>query len=313
MLQYILRRLLTSVVLLWTTTTIAFFMFATSSATAAYSILGTNATKTAVDNFNRQYGLNRPVLEQYFSWQAHALKFDFGYPWTYTQSASDLIFARLGVTISVLGLAMVLSALFAVLLGVTAAVKGGWIDRALQAIAMMSFAIPNYLIALALVSLLAVEYPVFAATGWIQPGGGLLDFLKVATLPTLAVAFTTIASIAMQIRGSVIDAMTLDYVRVLRSRGLSAKRVIYKHVLRNAGGPAITVFSMQFIGMLGGLVVIEKIFAIPGFGSLTQDASSKNDLPALMALVALTAVVVIVVNLLTDIVAAILNPKVRLA
>ncbi len=114
-------------------------------------------------------------------------------------------------------------------------------------------------------------------------------------------------------RGSVIDAMGRDYVRTLRSRGLKTNRVVYKHVLRNAGGPALAVLAVQFVGMLGGAVIIEQIFALPGIGQLTVQATTQGDIPVVMGMVVATAIIVVIVNLLIDIAQAALNPKVRLA
>jgi peptide/nickel transport system permease protein len=119
--------------------------------------------------------------------------------------------------------------------------------------------------------------------------------------------------VTQQIRGSVIDALRQDYVRTLRSRGLSANRVIYKHVLRNAGGPALAVLAVQFVGLLGGAVIVEQVFAIPGLGQTAVTATNQGDIPLVMGLVVVTAIIVVVVNLVIDILQGFLNPKVRLS
>jgi len=130
---------------------------------------------------------------------------------------------------------------------------------------------------------------------------------------TVAIAFGGLASLTQQIRGAVKDALQNDYVRTLRTRGLSFNRVVFKHVLRNAAGPALSILGLQFVGMLGGIVIIEQIFAIPGMGSLSVQATSQKDIPAVMGVVATMAVIVIVVNLVIDLLSAALNPKVRLS
>ena len=313
MLKFIGKRIISSIALLFVTSTLAFFLFSTGTKNAAYAVLGTTATDQNVANFNREHNLDVPIFEQYLNWLLGALRFDLGLPWTYTQSSIELVTTRLAVSATILGIAMVLAAIAAIFLGVSAARRGGWVDRLVQAFGIFSFVVPNYIIALILISIFAIQLRIFAATGWLEADSDFGSFINVATLPVVAVGFTSMAMIAMQIRGSVVEALQLEYVRVLQSRGLSTTRVLYKHVLRNVAGPALTIFGMQFIGMLGGLVVIEQIFAIPGFGSLTQDAAFRSDLPALMALVVATSILVVIVNLTTEIISALLNPKVRLS
>lgn len=309
---FILRRLLTGVALLFAACTASFLAFSTQSSRAAYTVIGNGATPESVAAFNAKFGLDRPLLEQYWNWMAHAVRFDFGEPYMFNQPVTELIRSRLGVSFTLLGASMLLAAVLSVVVGVAAAMRGGWIDKLAQVVGLIGFAIPNYLIALGLVLVFAVQYPMFSATGWLNPGDGPVEFLKVATLPIIAIAVGAMGSLTMQIRGSVKDALREDYVRVLYTRGLSKSRVVLKHVLRNACGPALTVFGMQFVGMLGGLVLIEQIFAIPGFGQFTQTATGNHDMPALMGLIAVSALLVVIVNLIIDIVAALLNPKVRL-
>jgi peptide/nickel transport system permease protein len=133
------------------------------------------------------------------------------------------------------------------------------------------------------------------------------------TLPILALAIHSIASVANQVRGSVTDALRQDYVRTLRSRGLSFRRVVFKHVLRNAGSPALAVLGVQFVGLLGGAVVVERVFAIPGLGDIAVTSTSQGDIPMVMGLVVAVAALVVIVNLVIDLVQGWLNPKVRLS
>jgi peptide/nickel transport system permease protein len=133
------------------------------------------------------------------------------------------------------------------------------------------------------------------------------------TLPIIALSLAAVAAVTQQVRGSVLDALSRDYVRTLRSRGLGMNRVVYKHVLRNAGGPALAILALQFIGLLGGAIIIEQVFALPGLGQLTVQATSSGDIPIVMGVVIAIAIIVVVVNLLIDIAQAALNPKVRLS
>ncbi|WP_205855827.1 ABC transporter permease, partial [Phytoactinopolyspora endophytica] len=154
--------------------------------------------------------------------------------------------------------------IIAVGLGVLAAVRRGWIDRFVQFFSVLGFAIPGFLIALGLVLLFAINLGIFKATGYVSLSTSFSGWLTSVTLPIAALAIGAIGAVAQQVRGSVIDALQRDYVRTLRSRGLGFRRVVVKHVLRNAGGPALAVLAVQFIGLLGGAVIVEQIFAIPG-------------------------------------------------
>ncbi|WP_346425815.1 ABC transporter permease [Plantibacter flavus] len=220
---------------------------------------------------------------------------------------------RLAVTLSIVLGATIIAAIVSVILGVLAARRGGWIDNVVQFISVIGFAIPSFLIALVLVITFAINLRLFKATGYIPITTSFSGWVASVTLPIIALAIGAIATVSQQVRGSVVDAMSKDYVRTLRSRGLGTGRVIYKHVLRNAGGPALAVLAVQFIGLLGGAVIIEQIFALPGIGQLAVQATTQGDIPIVMGVVIATAIIVVVVNLLIDLAQAALNPKVRLS
>ena len=171
-----------------------------------------------------------------------------------------------------------------------AARRGGWVDGVVQFIAVVGFAVPGFLIALYLVLWFAIDLGWFRATGYVPIGESFTGWLSSVTLPIAALSLSAIAAVAQQVRGSVIDATSRDYVRTLRARGLSTNRVVYKHVLRNAGGPALAVLAVQFVGLLGGAVIVEQVFALPGIGQLTVSATSSGDIPVVMGVVVATAV-----------------------
>ncbi len=291
---------------------LAFFLLHIGSGNVAQLILGIQATKDQIAELNAQLGLNKPFLEQFINWLAGAVRFDFGASWSMPETVNEVLFPRLGVTLTIVGLTTVIAALIAIILGTIAALKGGWVDRIVQFLGLFGFAVPGFLIAFFLVTLLAIQFPIFNAVGYVDFAENPGEWVRSVTLPVIALSLSAIASVAQQVRGSVKDALDLDYVRTLRARGLSFNRVIFKHVLRNAGGPALSILGVQFVGMLGGAVLVEQIFAIPGLGPYAVNASSRSDLPALMGLVVVTALIVIVVNLLIDLLSAALNPKVRL-
>ncbi|WP_120338070.1 ABC transporter permease [Cryobacterium soli] len=313
MFRFILRRLLSGVVLLFLISTIAFTLLYLGGGDIARRILGQTASAETVALKSEQLGLNRPVLVQYGDWLAGAVRGDLGSSWFTGQLVTAGITSRLSVTLSLVIGAILLIAIISVALGVWAAIRGGWADKVVQAVSILGFAIPGFLIALGLVTLFALNLKWFKPTGYTAFTDSPSGWAASVTLPIVALAIGGIAGVAQQVRGSVVDALRQDYVRTLRSRGLSFNRVVFKHVLRNAGGPALAVLAVQFVGLLGGAVIVEQIFAIPGLGQVAVQATTQGDIPMVMGLVVATAAIVVIVNLLIDLLQGWLNPKVRLS
>lgn len=312
MVRFVLRRLASGVVLVAVLATVTFFLLYLSGGNIARRILGEQATEDTVRQKTHELGLDRPVLIRFGEWVSHAVHGDLGDSWFTGQPVADAITSRLAVTLSMVIGATLLTAVVSVALGVMAATRGGWVDRLVQVLSILGFAIPGFLVALGLVILFAIQMHMFKPTGYVQFSDSPTGWLSSITLPVLALALNSIASVAGQIRGSLIDTLRQDYVRTLRSRGLSEARVLYKHVLRNAAGPALSVLVVQFVGLLGGAVIVEQIFAIPGLGQIAVDATGKGDIPLVMGLVLATAVIVVVLNLLVDLLQGWLNPKARI-
>ncbi|MGC5170543.1 ABC transporter permease [Microbacterium sp. DT81.1] len=313
MLTFIIRRILAGVVLLFVISVLAFGLLYLDSANIARRILGQNATPELVQQKAQELGLDRPIVVQYWDWLTSALTGDLGRSWFNGQLVTVSLSGRVAVTLSLVIGTTVVSAVLAVLLGVLAARRGGWIDGGVQFISVLGFAIPGFLIALYLVLIFAINLGWFKATGYIPITESFTGWLSSVTLPIAALAVGAIAAVTQQIRGSMLDALSRDYVRTLRSRGLPMSSVVYKHVLRNAGGPALAILAVQFIGLLGGAVIVEQVFALPGMGQLTVQAGLQGDVPVVMGLVMAFAVIVLIVNLLIDLAQAALNPKVRLS
>lgn len=313
MLGFILRRLVSGVVLIFVISVIAYSLLYLGGGDIARRILGQSATAETVAKKSAELGLDRPLPVQYVDWLTSAFQGDLGRSWFTGQLVSSGVSGRLAVTLSIVLGATIIAAIVSVILGVLAARRGGWIDNVVQFISVIGFAVPSFLIALVLVITFAINLRLFKATGYIPITTSFTGWVASVTLPIIALAIGAIATVSQQVRGSVVDAMSKDYVRTLRSRGLGTNRVIYKHVLRNAGGPALAVLAVQFIGLLGGAVIIEQIFALPGIGQLAVQATTSGDIPIVMGVVIATAIIVVVVNLLIDLAQAALNPKVRLS
>lgn len=313
MIMYLLKRLLAGVVLIAVLSFLTFVLLYMAGGDVARNILGEQATVETVAKKTHELGLDRPLLVQYADWAMHAVTGNLGRSWFSGELVTTTLSTRIMVTLTLVGGATIVAALLAIVFGVLAARRGGWIDAVVQVGAFIGFAVPNFLIALALVLVFAINLHWFKATGIVPPQQSIVGWLSTITLPIAALSIGAMASIVQQVRGSVVDSVSRDYVRTLRARGFSESTVIYRHVLRNAGGPALAVLGVQFIGLLSGTVVIEQVFAIPGLGQATVSATSLGDVPLVMGLVVVFVILVVIVNLLIDLGQAALNPKVRLA
>jgi peptide/nickel transport system permease protein len=313
LLLFILRRILSGITLIAGTTVLTFFLLYLSSRDIARRILGPTATQQAVEQKAHILGLDRPIMNRFGEWVVGALHGDLGASWFSGQPVVDAVSTRLSVTLSLVIGATVVTALVAVPLGMLAAARGGWVDRGVQFLSVLGFAVPGFLVAIGLVIVFAIDLHLVKPTGYTAFNDSATGWLSSILLPVTALSVGGIAGVTPQIRGSVLSAQRQDWVRTLRSRGLSESRIMYVHVLRNAAGPGLSVLAIQFVGLLGGAVIVEQIFAIPGLGQIAVGATGLGDMPSVMGLVIVTATIVVLLNLLVDLLQGWLNPKVRRA
>ncbi len=313
MLSFIGKRLLSGVVALFVVACLTFILLFLSSGNIARNLMGDQASEAAVAAKAHQLGLDRPLLVRLGDWLINAVQLKFGSSWFTNQPVFSAIGSRLPLTMTMVFIAIILIAIVATLLGVAAAVKRGAADRAVQIMAVLAASIPGFIIGIVLVLVVAIRLRWFPAISTIQPKSGINAWAASLTLPIIALVLNGIASAAQQIRSAFIKQLELDYVRTLRSRGIPEKEILFRHVLRAAAPAGLTVLSLQFIGLLGGVVIIESIFALPGMGRLAVDATTQSDLPIVMGVVMYTVAIVVVVNLLVDIANGWLNPKVRVS
>jgi peptide/nickel transport system permease protein len=313
MIVFTLRRLVSGVGLLIVISILAYTLLFFSSSSIARNILGDQATPEQIALKEAELGLDQPLLVRYVNWAGAALRGDLGQSWFNGESVTATIQGRLPVTLALMFVSIVLVALVATALGVLAAVRRGWVDKTVQIGAVVGDAIPGFVLAIFLVTIFAVNLGWFPAVATIRPGAGPEAWIVSLTLPVIAIVVNYVTSSAQQIRSAVIKELDRDYVRTLRSRGLGEREIVLKNVLRSAAPAGLTVLSLQFIGLLGGVVILEQIFAIPGFGALAINATVLSDIPLVMGVVIVSVVLVIIVNLLVDIAQGALNPKVRLS
>ncbi|WP_104139773.1 ABC transporter permease [Arthrobacter sp. ZGTC131] len=313
MIKFIAKRLGSGLVVLFVVSALTFTLLYTSSGSIARNILGDQATPEQVAFKEQELGLDQPLVTRYFAWLGDALSGNLGASWFTSEPVASSLATRIPVTMTMVFTAMILIAICAALIGVAAAVKRGWVDRVVQVGAIVGDSIPGYVIGVLLVTILAIQLGFFPATSTISPEVGPEAWVYSMTLPVIALLINGVTGGAQQIRSAVIKQLERDYVRTLRSRGIGEREILFKHVLRSAAPAGLTVLSLQLIGMLGGVVIIEQIFALPGMGPLAVTATGQSDLPVVMGVVMYTVVVVIVVNLLVDILNGWLNPKVRVS
>ena len=311
MFRFIAKRLGSGAVLLLVISTLTYFLLFFSSSSVARNLLGDTATQEQIVAKTHELGLDRPILSRYLEWLGNAIHGDLGTSWFTSQPILEALATRIPVTLTIVLFAITTAAILATVLGMAAAVKGGFIDRTVQFLAIAGFAVPNFVVAIVVVTLFAINLSLLPATGWVPLADDPTQWAKSLVLPVSALVINTVASAAQQIRSAFKDVLSRDWVRTLRSRGIKNNEILFKHVLRSAAPAGLTVLSLQFVGMLGGSVIIESIFALPGIGHLIVDSTTQGDTPVVMGVVVFTVVVVIVVNLAVDLLNGWLNPKVR--
>lgn len=311
MFGFVLRRVGFSALLALGVSFATFALVFSNGAAIARTILGVDASDAQVAAKAAELGLDRPVAVQYVEWVLGLLRGDLGVSFYTGEAVTTIMASRIPVTLALVGIAMLLAAVLSALLGVASAVAGGWVDRLLQIVALVGTAVPNFIVAIVLVMTLAVGARLFPATGFIpfeqDPAGWALSLF----LPVTAVVIASVGPASQQFRGAVKDVLEKDFVRTLRARGMRPAPIIFGHVFRNAAGPGIIILGLQIIVLMGGVVVIERVFSLPGVGELTVTNSLLGDIPVVMGCVLFIVIVVIVVNLAADLINAALNPKVR--
>lgn len=310
---FLLKRLISAISLVFATSLIVFLLVSPAFDDIARNILGENASAEQVAQLNSELGLDRPIFLQYFEWLGSAVQGDFGTSLFTSQSVWAAISVRMPVTVAMVVLVTLISGIIGFAVGILSAVRRGWVDKTLQFLSTLGDALPAFIIALFLVTIFAIQLGWLPATGYTDFSADPGAWARSLVMPVAALTIPAIAGIAQQVRSSMLSMMRQDYVRTLRSRGLSETRVVLVHVLRNSSTTGLTALAVQVVGILGGAVVIEQVFALPGLGSLAIEAAVRTDVPLILGAVLAYVVIVVIVNLLVDLAVAWLNPKVRLS
>jgi ABC-type dipeptide/oligopeptide/nickel transport system permease component len=303
MLLFIFRRLFLAALVCLTVLVVSFTLTRLSGDLAA-SIAGPNASAADIAIITRNYGLDRPLVVQFFDWAGHAAEGDLGRSFLYHVPVSELIRDRLPITLTLGLIGFSIALLVGLPLGILAAVREGTaVDRGIMLVALLGQAMPGFWFGLILIILLGLELQ------WLPISG--VDSWQGYIMPGIVLAFSAIPALMRLTRSGMIDALAADYIRTARAKGLSRSTIILKHALRNAAMPVVSIAAVQLGFMLGGSVVIESVFALPGIGYLAWESITKNDFPVVQAVVLFLAVIYIGLTLLADMMNALLDPRLR--
>lgn len=311
---FLLRRIAALVPILFFAAMITFLLVYLTPGDPAVALAGEFATPERIAQLRETLGLNDPFIVQFWSWATGVLGGDLGTSLFNTTPVWTLITARLPVTISLTLLAMAISVLIGVPLGLFAGVRqNSLVDRVLTVFASLGIATPHFWIGAMLVLFLSLQLGWFPATGYVPLTEDPWEWFRHLLLPAIALGASTTAEVARQTRSGTIQVLSQDHIRTARAMGLHLSTIVGKHVVKNAAIPVVTVLGVQVAHLLGGAVVVEQVFALPGLGQLLITSVLQRDIPVIQGVVLLTAVIVVVVSLLVDLSYSYLNPKVRQA
>jgi peptide/nickel transport system permease protein len=312
MLKILRQRLVVSLPLLFFVTALTFFLVSLIPGDPALVILGQGRSAEEYQRVREQLGLTKPVPVQYAEWLGTLARGSLGVSIFNNEAVVSVLNGRLGVTLSLVVLTTIVACLIGVALGIASAMRRGLLARLVDLLSLLGLALPNFWVALVLVAIFAIGLKWFPAIGYVQPTVSPLGWLRSLVLPVAVLAAPAIGLIAQQTRNAMLEVLERPFIRTLRAGGVRRNSLIYRHALRNAAIPIITVVGLTFVGLLGGTVIAETIFALPGLGSLAVEATVRHDLPIIQGLVLYFTVIVIVVNLIVDLTYAWLNPRIRL-
>lgn len=312
MLNFLLRRGLATVPVLMIVAVIVFLLLRMTPGDPAAAIAGDSASALDIERIRAQLGLNDSIVSQFVTWLGHVLRGDLGYSFFYKMSVTQLIGQRLEPTLSVAAVTVALTVLISVPLGVLAASRrGGWLDRFIMGASVLGFSVPVFVAGYLMIWLFSMQLGWLPSQGYSRIADGMGPWLRNLVLPCVTLAVTYAALIARVTRAAVSEALTEDYVRTARAKGISEWRMLMRHALANAAVPIATIIGLSVAGLIGGVVVTETIYAIPGLGQLTVDAVLSRDYPLIQGITLFFSLVYVVVNLLVDLSYLLLDPRIR--
>jgi peptide/nickel transport system permease protein len=309
---FLLKRLLTLLATLVGASVVVFLVLEILPGNAAQMLMGPDAAPEAVQALAVKLGLDLPPMQRYGQWVSGMLVGDLGTSYAYSSPVLELVLERLALTVPLAVMAMALTTVLALVVGVYSASRHNRLgDVGLMGLTQIGIAVPNFWFAILLILLFSVHLQWFAAGGFPGWDDGVVDALKALLLPALSLAVVQAAILARITRSAVLEVLREDFVRTARAKGLSQRATLWRHVLRNAMIPVVTVMGLQFANLLAGTIVVENVFYLPGLGRLIFQSISNRDLIVVRNCVMLLATMVIVVNFVVDVLYAVIDPRVK--
>jgi peptide/nickel transport system permease protein len=320
MFSYVLRRILGAIPLVFGVLTLTFFIIRLAPGDPASFFIQPGVSPKVAEQMREQYGLNDPLIVQYFKWLGNILQGDFGRSFSRHQPVFDVILDAVPITISLALIGITMQFIFGILLGVISAVKQGTkLDRTLTVSALFIYSMPEFWLSLMLIILFSLKLGWFPASNLNSIGADslgtvefILDRLHHLVLPIFVLSLGGIAGLARYVRGQMLEVIRQDYIRTARAKGLSEKVVIFKHALRNALLPVVTILGGSLPALFSGALFIEVIFAIPGMGRIAVEAVFARDYPLIIANTFISGTLIVLGNLLADVLYAVVDPRIKL-
>ncbi len=309
---YIIRRILATIPVMAVVGIFVFLLLHLTPGDPAAVIAGDYASPEDIKRIRIKLGLEEPIYIQFSTWVGHLIQGDLGISIFSNLPVADLIGQRIEPTLALSIATIIIAILIAVPLGVLAAWRAGtFVDRLTMVIAVFGFSVPVFVIGYLLMYIFAIELKWFPVQGYVSYKEGILPFLRSITLPSVTLALLYTALIARITRASVLEVLTEDYIRTARAKGLASSVVLLRHALKNAAVPIVTIIGIGIALLIGGVVVTESVFNIPGLGRLTVDSILRRDYPIIQAIILLFAGAYVLINLLVDIAYTFLDPRIR--
>ena len=309
---YILRRILATVPVMLIVAILVFLMLRLTPGDPAAIIAGDNANSEQVAEIRKRLGLDQPIHRQFVIWANRTLHGDFGESFFFKKQVAELIADRLEPTLSLAVMTISLAVLIAVPLGVLAAYRhGGWLDRIVMGFSVLGFSVPVFVIGYALIYVFAIELAWLPVQGYQRISLGIGGWLERLILPAVTLSVIYVALIARITRTSVLEVMNEDYIRTARAKGQTERKVLVRHALANAAVPIVTVIGLGVALLIGGVVVTESVYTIPGLGRLTVDAVLARDYPTIQAVILLFSLSYVLINLVVDVTYTFFDPRIR--
>lgn len=312
MLGYILRRLLATIPVLAIVAVLVFLMLRLTPGDPAAVIAGDNASTAQIAAIRTQLGLDKPIIVQFGLWAGQLLQGNLGESFFFKKPIGELVLGRIEPTLSLAFATMLIAITVAIPLGVLAAYRhGSWVDRLVMGFSVLGFSVPVFVIGYALIYVFAITLGWLPVQGYQPISGGFGGYVQRLVLPAVTLSVIYIALIARMTRASVLEVLNEDYIRTARAKGQVERKILFRHALKNAAVPIVTVVGIGIALLIGGVVVTESVFSIPGLGRLTVDAVLARDYPTIQAVILLFSGVYVGINLLIDLAYSLFDPRIR--